>query len=221
MPRLRKMRSTSLHHSSRLHRKLRSASTTAHQNTICLCCRREETLLIGMQSWGYFGVLPRQCHLAADLRTCPMDAVTRRGCSTINVGSAVDRILDHPVEGRVAGPPPGCVAVHLLHPVGRGRVHGTTAAPAARSIIPVGSPEDAPSLIHPACSREHRRPPCRSQHGRKPPGLPKGEASTEPHGKRSRGRSQALLYNDCRLHQAPGYRAPMAANRCRSRTLWT
>ncbi|MBP2435115.1 hypothetical protein ABIF38_000226 [Bradyrhizobium japonicum] len=91
-----------------------------------------------MQSWGYFGVLPRQCHLAADLRTCPMDAVTRRGYSTINVGSAVDRILDHPMEGRVAGPPPGCVAVQLLHPVGRGSVHGTTAAPAARSIIPDG-----------------------------------------------------------------------------------
>lgn len=59
---------------------------------------------------------PLGARLPADLRACAKDAVPRRyGCSTIGVGSAVDRVLDHPVESRVAGPPPGCVAVRLLH----------------------------------------------------------------------------------------------------------
>ncbi|MGY3079272.1 hypothetical protein ACVWZZ_005680 [Bradyrhizobium sp. LM6.10] len=47
-----------------------------------------------------------------------------------------------------------------------------------------------------------------SRHERKPHGLPKGEAGTEPHGKRSRGRSQVLLYNDARPHSRLGWNTP-------------
>ncbi|TFV28590.1 hypothetical protein E4K64_37385 [Bradyrhizobium frederickii] len=73
----------------------------------------------------------------------------------------------------------------------------------------MGSPENAASPIHPACSGKQRRPPCRSRHGRKPRCLPKDEAGTEPHGIRSRGRSQSLLYNEERPHGAIGNRPPI------------
>ena len=33
----------------------------------------------------------------------------------IGIGPAVDRVVDHPVDGGVVGPPPGRVPVVLLH----------------------------------------------------------------------------------------------------------
>src|ERR1700678_761148 len=38
-----------------------------------------------------------------------------RGGVTIGIGAAVDGVLNHPVDGGVVWPPPGCVAVALLH----------------------------------------------------------------------------------------------------------
>ena len=59
---------------------------------------------------------PVGARLAADPHTGALGAVSRRhGCSTIGIGAAVDRVLDHPVESGVTRTPPARLAVRMLH----------------------------------------------------------------------------------------------------------
>jgi hypothetical protein len=58
---------------------------------------------------------PVGARLAADLHTDALGSVScRRGRSTIDIGAAVDRVLDHSVESGVTRTPPGRITVRLL-----------------------------------------------------------------------------------------------------------
>src|ERR1700676_3949520 len=55
---------------------------------------------------------PLAARLAAALHLGARTIMARRGASlTIRIGTAVDRIVDHPVDGGIAGPAPGDIAV--------------------------------------------------------------------------------------------------------------
>ena len=59
---------------------------------------------------------PISPRLATDLHADAIGAVSRcSGSLTIGIGPAVDRVLDHPVDGGVVGTPPGRGPVVLLH----------------------------------------------------------------------------------------------------------
>ena len=61
-----------------------------------------------------------------------------------------------------------------------------------------------------ACSGRRHNQLCRLSHECKLGDQTRDDADKEPRDERSCGRSQTSLYNGRRLHQALGYRAPMA-----------
>lgn len=53
---------------------------------------------------------------AANLRAGTVGSIAYRNRSpTIGIGAAVDWVLNHPVDGGVVRPPPGHIAIVLLH----------------------------------------------------------------------------------------------------------
>src|SRR6266704_4469445 len=53
---------------------------------------------------------------AADLHAGTVGSIACRNCSlTIGIGAAVDGVLDHPVDSGIVRPPPGHIAIVLLH----------------------------------------------------------------------------------------------------------
>ena len=63
---------------------------------------------------------------------------------------------------------------------------------------------------HPACSEKRHYQPCRPPHERKLGDQTKDDADEEPLEERSCGRSQTLLYNNHRPHQALAGQTPKA-----------
>src|SRR5882762_7462310 len=68
-----------------------------------------------------------------------------------------------------------------------------------------------PLAIHPASSEKRHHQPCRPFHERKLGDQTKDDIDKEPREERSCGRSQTLLYNHRRPHQAMNNQFPMAA----------
>jgi hypothetical protein len=66
---------------------------------------------------------------------------------------------------------------------------------------------------HPACSERRHYQPCRRSHERKLGDQTKDDADKEPREERSCGRSQTLLYNFERPHEALGQQVPASRYR--------
>lgn len=96
---------------------------------------------------------PVGARFAADLHTGAPGAVSHRHSrSTIGIGAAVDRVLDHPVESGVIGPSPGRLAVPCF--TGRSRFRSWNQSNACRA-LPSSSILLKTSTIA-ACTRRSR-----------------------------------------------------------------
>ena len=72
----------------------------------------------------------------------------------------------------------------------------------------LGARASVPRQPRSACSGKQHHRPCRPSHECKPEGQTTDAIDTRPHESQSRGRYQALLYNQVRPHSSLGYLTP-------------